>query len=97
MVISKARFKSLANAKRLEENVRRKGDLVIGFAFTKAGVKQADEEDKPVYRASVTDLLPVVNLEKPFSRMSLLRFMTTHPHYQKDETEEGYYFYRPGE
>ncbi|MDO9065527.1 MAG: hypothetical protein Q7U96_00385, partial [Chloroflexota bacterium] len=54
-------------------------------------------EEKAVYRANVNDLLPLVNLEKPFSRASLLRFMTTHPHYQKDETstEEGTYLYKP--
>ncbi len=96
MLVSRNRFKNLANALRLEENTRRKGDQVIAFAFIKLGDKLASEE-KPVYRANVGELLPLVNLEKPFSRASLLRFMTTHPHYQKDEasTEEGTYLYKP--
>jgi hypothetical protein len=95
MLITRSSFKNLANALRLEENARRKGDQVIAFAFVKVGAKLANEE-KPVYRASVGELLPLVNLEKPFSRTSLVRFMTTHPHYKKDETtEEGIYLYKP--
>jgi hypothetical protein len=92
MLVTRNRFKNLANALRLEENARRKGDQVISFAFAKAGAKLASEE-KPVFRASINDLLPLVNLEKPFSRASLVRFMTTHPHYQKDDTgaEDGTY------
>jgi hypothetical protein len=95
MLVTRNRFKNLANALRLEENARRKGDQVIAFAFIKAGAKVASEE-KPVYRANVSDLLPLVNLEKPFSRASLVRFMTTHPHYQKDDTttEDGTYLYK---
>lgn len=96
MLVTRNRFKNLANALRLEENARRKGDQVIAFAFIKVGAKLASEE-KPVYRANVNELLPLVNLEKPFSRASLVRFMTTHPHYQKDESsvEEGTYLYKP--
>lgn len=96
MLVTRNGFKNLANALRLEENARRKGDQVIAFAFVKVSAKLANEE-KPVYRANVSELLPLVNLEKPFSRASLLRFMTTHPHYQKDETstEEGTYLYKP--
>jgi hypothetical protein len=96
MLVTRNRFKNLANALRLEENARRKGDQVISFAFVKVSPKPATEE-KPAYRANVTELLPLVNLEKPFSRASLVRFMTTHPHYQKDDasTEEGTYLYKP--
>ena len=99
MLVTRTTFKNLANALRLEENARRKGDQVIAFAFVKTGVKLASEE-KPVYRATVSELLPLVNLEKPFSRASLVRFMTTHPHYKKDETaagstEEAAYLYKP--
>jgi hypothetical protein len=96
MLVTKSRFKNLANALRLDENARRKGDQVIGFAFTKVGTKLS-EAAKTTYRANIADLMPVVNLEKPFSRASLMRFMTTHPHYQKDATEEGYYLYMPEE
>jgi hypothetical protein len=96
MLVSRNRFKNQANALRLEENARRKGDQVISFAFIKVGAKLAAEE-KAVYRANVSELLPLVNLEKPFSRASLVRFMTTHPHYKKDETstEEGTYLFKP--
>lgn len=108
MLITKERYKNLANARRLDENSRRKGDLVISFAFTKVGTRHVEsgggqgegeeeegEAEKVFYRAHIKDLLPIVNLEKPFSRNSLVRFMTTHPHYRKDESEEGYYIYRP--
>lgn len=96
MLVTKSRYKNLANALRLDEAIRRKGDQVISFAFIKVGTK-ISEGDKTSYRTSITDLLPVVNLEKPFSVASLVRFMTTHPHYKKDETQEGFYFYRPEE
>jgi len=110
MLVTKDRYKNLANARRLDENSRRKGDLVISFAFTKVGTRhtelgegqregeeEEEESEKTFYRAHIKDLLPIVNLEKPFSRNSLVRFMATHPHYRKDESEEGYYIYRPAE
>lgn len=96
MLVTKSRYKNLANALRLDEAIRRKGDQVISFAFIKVGTKLT-EDDKTYYRTSISDLLPVVNLEKPFSVASLVRFMTTHPHYQKDETQDGFYFYKPEE
>ena len=93
-LLERQRFSSLKDARRLEDVNRRKGDAVIIFAFEKMGVKVTREE-KPAYRARLEDLLPVINIEKPFSKASLLRFFVTHPHYQRDEAEEGYYFYIP--
>ena len=93
-LLERQRFGGLKDARRLEEANRRKGDPVIIFAFEKIGEKTT-REDKTVYRAKLADLLPVSNIEKPFSTASLLRFFTTHPHYQKDEAEEGYWFYIP--
>ena len=84
----------MKDARRLDEANRRKGDAVIIFAFEKVGAKTTRDE-KTVYRARLEDLLPIINIEKPFSTASLLRFFTTHPHYQKDETEEGYWVYIP--
>lgn len=93
-LLERQRFGGLKDARRLDEANRRKGDAVIIFAFEKIGAK-ATREEKTVYRAKLDDLLPIINIEKPFSAASLLRFFTTHPHYQKDETEDGYWFYIP--
>ena len=84
-LLDRQRFGGLKDARRLEEANRRKGDAVIIFAFEKIGVKSTRDE-KTVYRARLDDLLPIINIEKPFSTASLLRFFTTHPHYQKDES-----------
>jgi hypothetical protein len=91
-LLERQHFNGLKDARRLDDANRRKGDAVIIFAFEKIGEKST-VDDKTVYRASLENLLPVINIEKPFSKASLLRFFTTHPHYQKDEAEEGYYTY----
>jgi hypothetical protein len=93
-LLERQRYGGLKDVRRLEEANRRKGDAVIIFAFEKVGVKTTREE-KSVYRARLEDLLPIINIEKPFSKASLLRFFTTHPHYRKDESEEGYWVYIP--
>ncbi len=93
-LLDRQRYVSLKDVRRLEEASRRKGDAVIIFAFEKVGAKTTREE-KTVYRARLEELLPIINIEKPFSNASLLRFFTTHPHYQKDETEEGYWVHIP--
>lgn len=93
-LLERGRYGGLKDVRRLDESSRRKGDAVIIFAFEKVGTK-VTREDKTVYRARLEDLLPIINIEKPFSKTSLLRFFSTHPHYQKDETEEGYYIYIP--
>jgi hypothetical protein len=93
-LLERQRFGGMKDVRRLEEANRRKGDAVIIFAFEKVGAKSTREE-KTIYRARLEDLLPVINIEKLFSKTSLLRFFTTHPHYQKDETEEGYWLYIP--
>jgi hypothetical protein len=93
-ILEKTRFKGLNNARRLDENSRRKSPAVLAYAFERVGQKMSEGE-KTIYRASLDDLLPVVNIEKPFSKASLVKFMSTNPHYRKDESAEGYYFYTP--
>ncbi len=93
-ILEKTRCKGLNNARRLDENSRRKSPSVLAYAFERVGQK-ISEGDKTIYRASLDDLLPVVNIEKPFSKASLVKFMSTNPHYRKDESAEGHYFYTP--
>ncbi len=93
-LLERQRFSGMKDVRRLDEANRRRGDPVIIFAFEKIG-EEIVRDGKTVYRARIEDLLPIINIEKPFSKTSLLRFFTTHPHYQKDETEEGYYLYIP--
>jgi len=93
-ILEKTRFKGLNNARRLDENSRRKSPAVLAYAFERVGQKSSEGE-KTIYRASLDDLLPVANIEKPFSKASLVKFMSTSPLYRKDESAEGYYFYTP--
>ena len=92
--MEKTRYKGFNNARRLEENSRRKSPAVLAYAFERVGQKSSEGE-KTIYRASLDDLLPAVNVEKPFSKASLVKFMSTNPLYRKDESAEGYYFYTP--
>jgi hypothetical protein len=93
-ILEKTRYKGFNNARRLEENSRRKSPAVLAYAFERVGQKSSEGE-KTIYRASLDDLLPAVNVEKPFSKASLVKFMSTNPLYRKDESAEGYYFYTP--
>jgi len=93
-ILEKTRFKGPNNARRLDENRRRKSPAVLAYAFARVGQKSSEGE-KTIYRASLDDLLPVANIEKPFSKASLVKFMSTSPLYRKDESAEGYYFYTP--
>jgi len=91
-ILDRNRFRALVGARRLEENNRRRSEMVVNFAFEKAGVKLSDGEEA-TFRASISQLLPVINIEKPFSVASLKRFFVTHPRYIPDETAEDTYLY----
>jgi len=70
-ILTPERFGKLDNQKRLEESDRRKTDLLVANAFELVGTKVGD-----LLRASLDDLYPLVNIERPFSRAYLRSLLT---------------------
>lgn len=95
MALTESRFASLEGARRLSESERRQADAVIVFAFEHVGIP-VDKRGRDAYWAGLEDLLPIVNIEKPFSMEYLLNYLDTQPSYARDDVAEGYYLYFPG-
>lgn len=94
LTLTESRFISLEGAHRLSEPERRQADAVIAFAFEHVGIP-VDKGGRDAYWAGLEDLLPVINIEKPFSREYLLNYLDTQPSYARDDVAEGYYLYFP--
>lgn len=90
MLLSEERFRGLRNAAPLVSAVRRRPADVVAQTFLRIGKKEGAR-----YRATLEDLFPAVNIERPFSMAFLRRIL--------DETdvftaaEEGVYLYEPAE
>nr|MDQ2806335.1 hypothetical protein [Chloroflexota bacterium] len=91
-VLREERFTRLDGIKRLDEAERKKGEAIVGKAFELVG-----EEAAGRYLALLTDLLPVVNLERPFSPGALRAILETghHSGFEPDPNTAGAYFYDP--
>lgn len=87
-LLERSRFGGLKDVRRLDEASRRKIDTVVTYAFEKVGVKGTRDE-KSTYRARIEDVLPIINIEKPYSKAALLRYFDTHPQYSPDPNEAG--------
>ncbi|MBU0494871.1 MAG: hypothetical protein KKA73_16865 [Chloroflexi bacterium] len=95
LTISETRFASLDGARRLDDAGRRQADAVLGFAFEYVGIP-VDKGGRDAYWAGLEDLMPVVNIEKPFSQDYLVSYLDTQSSYSRDDVAEGYYLYFPG-
>jgi len=91
-VLREERFARLDSLKRLDESERKKGEAIVSKAFELVGA-----EGEGRYMASLTDLLPVVNLERPFSPGALRAILETSHHsgFESDPETAGAYFYDP--
>lgn len=91
MLLTQEKFGKLHNQKRLEESERKRPDTIISNAFEALG-----EETDGRYWAILDDLYPVVNLDRPMSRIWLHTLLTgAYPFFYPDENTEGAYFYDP--
>jgi hypothetical protein len=90
--LSESRFPKLDGLKRLDEPERKKTETIVTRAFELVG----EDTDGRLY-ALLTDLLPVVNLERPFSAGALRAVLETgnHPYFEADPDAPGAYFYDP--
>jgi len=92
LTLSSERFGRLEGQRRLEENERKKTDLIVANAFEYAGQKQPDGG----YLALLDDLYPLVNIERPFSRAYLQHLLTAgNNQFRPDESTPDAFFYKP--
>lgn len=63
MLLTEERFPRLASEKPLEEKIRRRPESVLAATFERIG----KQEDGPGYWATLSDLMAVANVERPFS------------------------------
>jgi hypothetical protein len=95
-VIAEGRFPKLADAKPLEDRVRRRPEQVVAVTFERVG-ENIGTASEPRYSATLTDLLVAANIERPIS-IELLRDLLTSGTYQEfsaDESSEDVYLYQP--
>jgi hypothetical protein len=92
-LLSEERFPRLNNVKRMDEAERKKGEAVVIGAFELAG---EHIDDSARWWATLEDLLPVANLERPFSVGALRAILEAgHDYLYPDPDNAGAYFYDP--
>lgn len=95
-LLSETRYPRLAGGKPLDDRERRRPEVVVGTAFERAadnvGTKAA-----PRYWSAPEELLPVVNVERPFSLASLREVLESSrfPQFSADPETPGAFFYDP--
>ncbi len=91
LVLAADKLPRLRNTKALPPSKRKRPADVVASAFPLVGQKEGQS-----YRASLAELFPVVNIERPFS-MNLLRQVLEETDVFRPADEEGFYLYSPGE
>lgn len=95
-LLAESRFPRLAGAKPLEDRERRRPEVVIGTAFERAA-ENVGTKSAPRYWSAPEELLPVVNIERPFT-LRLLRETLESPQFPQfiaDPDTPGAFFYEP--
>lgn len=95
-LLTESRFPRLANVKPLDDRERRRSELVVAAAFERVGENVGTAEE-PRYWASPEDLMPVVNLERPFSLRALRDVLESpqYPQFAADADVLGAHVYTP--
>jgi hypothetical protein len=92
-LLSDTRFPRLNNHKRMDEAERKKSESVVANTFELVG-EHIDDTER--WWANLDDLLPVVNLERPFSIGALRAVLEAgHSYLYPDPENDGAYFYDP--
>ena len=92
-VLSEERFPRLNNLKRLDEAERKKTEQIVISAFELAG-ERLDATGR--LWATMDDLLPITNLERPFSLGALRSVLEAgHEYLYPDPDAPGAYYYDP--
>jgi hypothetical protein len=97
MLLDEHRFPKLADARPLEERVRRRPEQVVAATFERAG-DNIGTAAAPRYRASFLDVLAVVNVERPISAEFLRDILTsgTYQEFAAADSQEDTFIYEAG-
>lgn len=93
---AESRYPRLTGAKPLDDRERRRPEVVIGTAFERAA-ENVGTKGAPRYWSAPEELLPVVNIERPFT-LRLLRETLESPQFPQfvaDPDTPGAFFYEP--
>jgi len=95
-LLSEGRYPNLNNVKPLDDKERRRADVVVGAAFERAA-ENVGTKGEPRYWSAPEELLPVVNIERPFSLRALREVMESpqYPQFVADADTPGAFFYEP--
>lgn len=95
-LLSEGRYPNLNNVKPLDDKERRRVDVVVGAAFERAA-ENVGTKGEPRYWSAPEELLPVVNIERPFSLRALREVMESpqYPQFVADTDTPGAFFYEP--
>ena len=95
-LLSEGRYPRLNNIKPLDDKERRRLDTVIGTAFERAA-ENVGTKAEPRYWSAPEELLPVVNIERPFSLRALVEALESpqYPQFVADADTPGAFFYEP--
>jgi len=95
-LLTETRFPRLANLKPMDDRERRRTDAVIGAAFERAA-ENVGSKGEPRYWSSPEELLPVVNIERPFSLRALREVLESpqYPQFSADPETPGTFYYEP--
>jgi len=96
MLLTESRFPKLADAKPLDERVRRRPEQVVATMFERVG-ETVGSAAAPRYWASFDDLLASSNVERPMSAEFLRDILAsgTYQEFAADDTTENAFFYEP--
>jgi hypothetical protein len=91
------RFPKLADARPLEERIRRRPEQVVAATFERVG-DNLGSANAPRYQAGFADLLAVVNVERPISGEFLRDILTsgTYREFAVDDSQEDTFIHEPG-
>lgn len=95
-LLSESRYARLANLKPLDDRERRRADTVVGAAFERIA-ENVGTKAQPRYWSAPEELLPVVNIERPYSLRALRETLESpqYPQFTADPDTPGAFFYEP--
>jgi hypothetical protein len=95
-LLTESRYPRLANIKPLDDRERRRSDGVVGIAFERAA-DNVGTKNEPRYWSTPEELLPVVNIERPFSLRALKEVLESpqYAQFSADPETPGAFFYEP--
>ncbi len=94
--LTESRYPRLSNIKPLDDRERRRTDGVVGLAFERAA-DNVGTKNEPRYWSAPEELLPIVNIERPFSLRALKEVLESpqYPQFSADPETPGAFFYEP--